>query len=145
MKNIVWVDKSVEIIELYSSEFLKNKGYLIISFNDNIKALKYIKKNKNAVDLVIANYCTFFWFSLLSSESQNIQEKSICFYLFDSLSNINSKIPFILFSDIASSDLRTTAYQENEKFHYILKKGELLKRKVDELFLVDTGNKSLPK
>ncbi|MBT4791834.1 MAG: hypothetical protein HON90_09710 [Halobacteriovoraceae bacterium] len=133
LRNIIWIDKSESIIDEYIDMYGIKSLAKVFPFISYKEALKFISETNQKVDLIIANYCTFFWASALKGEV-NLKEEPVAFDFFKAMEVRLPNTPLILFSAIADMDSRTKQFCSNKNFIFLHKDhGEKLNSQVHAL------------
>ena len=121
MKNVIWVDKCLPIIEIAYPDSFEDENIKVYPFSDYDVAFSFLLKSKIKIDLVISGYATFLWAEVLHKP---INQNQFCFYFYDKIFSKFPQLPFILFSSIPFTDESTELYSEKyKKFHLISKNG----------------------
>ena len=119
VKNIVWVDKCISIVNTYYSDYFEENYYKIHSFDKYEDVLSFLQNTELNIDMVVSNYCSFFWCDL--PLRQGVPQDEICYSLYDKISTNFPQTPFVLFSSFSWNDERTNTYTKNKMFFSVSK------------------------
>ena len=119
-RKLIWIEREQDVIDTYVDILgLKNQVEVISCFNFD-RASDLIFSKEDEVDIVILNYCNFYWSSYFD-EGLNLEEQLTAVDFLESTLLKKPEIHFILFSFIAHTDPRLGKFNSLDNFDLIEK------------------------
>ncbi|MCP4912819.1 MAG: hypothetical protein GY909_06850 [Oligoflexia bacterium] len=115
MRNVLWVDKSIECYKYILSERLEDN--VNVQFFSNFE--EALNTSLKTVDFVISNYNSFYWVDCFSGNEKLRDEKNYCFFLYKEITKKFPLAQFVLHSALPHTEdpLISLYASRYENFH----------------------------